>query len=105
MRKRRLQNVPQKKTLQSNWKVSSTSKVLMMALRTCFEIYTRETNCLSVRDKILNGNLGIHFMHRNTTSSGVLTHGRLINVSIQKWFILFQQYSYLNRDFMSLNTC
>ena len=44
-------------------------------------------------------------MHRNTTSCVGLVHGRLINIHIQDWFILFQQNSFLISDFMRLKPC
>ena len=47
-----------------------------------FSIYPRETKCLSVRDKIIIGNLEINFMHINTTNCVVLLHGNLNKILI-----------------------
>ena len=70
-----------------------------MAFRTFFSIYPRETKCFSVRDKITDGNKEIYFMHINTTICVVLLHGKLNNIIIQDWVILFQHISFLISDF------
>ena len=54
---------------------------------------------MSVRDKITIGNLEISFRHRNTTSCVVLLHGRLNNIHIKDWVILFQHNSFPISDF------
>ena len=53
-------------------------------------IYPRETKCLSVRDKIINGNLEIYFKHINTTNCVVLLRGNLNKIQIWEWVVLFQ---------------
>ena len=50
----------------------------------------QKTKRLSVKYKIIYGNLEILFMHRNTTSWLVLLHGRLNNIQKQHLVILFQ---------------
>ena len=63
-----------------------------------FSLNPQETKWLSVRDKIINGNLEILFMHRNTTTRVVLLHNRLNNIPVQDCVILFQRNSCLIND-------
>ena len=48
-----------------------------------FSLNPQETKYLSVRGKLMNGNLYIYFMHRNTTRWVVLLHGRPNNIQKQ----------------------
>ena len=55
-----------------------------------FLLNPRKTKRLTVKYKIVYGNLDILFMHRNKTSWVVLLHGRLNNIQKQHLVTLFQ---------------
>ena len=48
-----------------------------------FSKYPQETKRLFVRDKIINDDLQLEFLHRNTTSCVVFHHCRLNLIKIQ----------------------